>query len=96
MGQALCTVLLSLKSDNFRFAAGGIFITAGDPQLFRAFLTGYGYRCEQLDSAFSERIMAYLLLHRYCHLHYYLKMLPEASAITTLEQLAATYYSLAG
>ena len=83
-------------ANEYDFAAVGIFITAGDPDLFRAFLDGYGYRPQHLAPELSHRIMAYLLLHRYCHLGHYLTMLPGADNIATLEQFACGYYSFDG
>jgi hygromycin-B 7''-O-kinase len=54
----------------------------------RRTLTGYGH---DLDGGLSRRLLAWLLLHRYSDLRWYLDRLPRPRA-TTLDDLAETWF----
>ena len=76
----------------YELASVGVFVSGGDPRLLRALLLAYGYRAGSLDEAFSRRILAYAILHRYSNLRWYLERLPPLEA-PTLDALALRAYS---
>ena len=78
----------------YEFASVGIFVSCGDARFLRRTLRAYGFATTALDDELSCRFMAYALLHRYSNLRWYLERLP-ANGATTLEQLAARWWSLA-
>jgi hygromycin-B 7''-O-kinase len=75
----------------YEFASVGIFLTGGEPTLFRAFLCGYGYAEAELETDLPRRVMAYALLHRYSNLKWYLETVPPETA-TNLADLAAEWF----
>jgi hygromycin-B 7''-O-kinase len=77
----------------YDFVAVPSFVTRGDPGLFRRFLTSYGYGSEQLHPGLQARLMQMTLVHRFCHLRWYLSMSPVAETSPTLEQLARTWFA---
>lgn len=58
----------------YEFAAVGVFFTEGDAGLLRRTLISYGH---DLDEGLSRRLLAWLLLHRYSNLSWYLSRLRE-------------------
>ena len=80
-----------LGAREYEFASVGIFLTGGDPALFRAFLRGYGYGDADPDPDFPRRVMAYALLHRYSILTWYLDTVPPRSA-ASLDALAGEWF----
>ncbi len=78
----------------YEFCAVGLFITQGNPDLFRAFLSAYGYTASELMAELSGRIMRWLLLHRYGNLRRFLELLPEDCRFERLEQLERYWYGL--
>ena len=77
----------------YDFAAVGIFITRGRPDLFRRFLKSYGYRPDCLDEALRTRLMLLTLLHRYCHLPWFMSLNPPGLRRQTLECLSEFWFS---
>ncbi|MCP5047746.1 MAG: phosphotransferase, partial [bacterium] len=71
----------------YEFCSLGLFITRGDRDLFRLFLSSYGYSDGELDDRLSRRIMMFLLLHRYCDLEWFLEFIPSQLQLTELGQL---------
>lgn len=71
----------------YEFASVGVFVSCGDPRHLRTLALAYGYRDDQLDEAFSRRILAYAISHRYSNLKWYLERLP-ALEVRTLDALA--------
>ena len=78
----------------YEFASVGLFVSCGDAGLLRRTLRAYGFEAGALNAELSCRLMAHALLHRYSNLRWYLERLP-ANGATTLEQLAARWWSLA-
>lgn len=78
----------------YEFCAVGLFITRGDRDLFRLFLTSYGYTDAELTSELSRRIMALLLLHRYGNIRRFLGFIPPDKNYTTLSQLERYWYGV--
>lgn len=76
----------------YDFVAAGVFLAAGEPDVLRALLLGYGYSPGDLDEAFARRCLAYTLLHRYANLPGYLRRLPEPPR-PTLGALATTWFT---
>ena len=75
----------------YEFASVGLFVSAGDPGLFRAFCSGYGFGERfECPSDFSRRCLRAKLLHRYSHLPWVLGRLKPKS--TDLEGLAAEWW----
>lgn len=72
----------------YEFAAVGVFFAEGDPGLLRQTLTSYGH---DLDSGLSRRLLAWLLLHRYSCLPWYLRRLPRPPQ-PTLDALADSWF----
>jgi hygromycin-B 7''-O-kinase len=83
-----------LGAAEYELASVGVFLAAGEPELLRSFLLGYGYAEAQLTPELQERILLYTLLHRYSNLRWYLERLPPAEA-TTLHELAAEWFAFA-
>lgn len=81
-----------LGAPEYEFASVGIFLSGGDPALFRAFLLGYGYAEAELTPVLQRRILAFALLHRYSKLKWYLETVPPKSA-TTLDELAGEWFA---
>lgn len=76
----------------YEFCAVGLFITQGNPALFRRFLSAYGYPAADLTAALSRRIMALLLLHRYSNLTWFLGFIPPHLQLTTVAQLERYWF----
>lgn len=77
----------------YDFAAVGVFLTQGNPALFRTFLTAYGYQVTDLTDDFRRRLMILLLLHRYCRLSWFLQLIPASYQMTRLAQLEAYWFA---
>lgn len=81
-----------LGAAEYDVASVGVFLAAGEPELLRAYLRGYGYADRLLTDALQERFMVYTLLHRYSNLRWYLERLPARSA-STLHALAREWFA---
>jgi hygromycin-B 7''-O-kinase len=79
---------------DYEFCAVGLFITRGDRNLFRLFLSSYGYHEQDLTDELSRRIMTLMLLHRYSNLKWFFTFLPEGMRFTRLRQLEEYWYGL--
>jgi hygromycin-B 7''-O-kinase len=78
-----------IGAPEYEFAAIGIYLTGREPGLLANVLHGYG------DIGLSaERLLAYLLLHRYCNLRRYLELLPVTSTTGDLEALARNWFAI--
>jgi len=77
----------------YEFCAVGLFITRGNRELFRLFLSSYGYSDAELTDDFGRRIMMLLLLHRYGNLRRFLTLIPPELHCTELRQLEQYWYS---
>ena len=66
----------------YDFASVGLFVSKDETHLFRFFLEGYGF--DLLDTELSERIMVYVLLHRYSNLQWYLRFMPQENSFRKL------------
>lgn len=84
-----------LGAPEYDFASVGLFVACGDARFLRRVLRAYGYAPGALGAALQCRLMAWTLLHRYANLPWYLRRMPAGEA-TTLEQLAARWWSLDG
>jgi hygromycin-B 7''-O-kinase len=78
----------------YEFCAVGLFITRGDRDLFRLFLSSYGYTDAELTPDLNRRIMIFLLLHRYGNLRRFLGLIPPDLRFTTLPQLEQYLYGV--
>jgi hygromycin-B 7''-O-kinase len=67
----------------YEMASVGLFIAQGRPELFGAFLAGYGQR---IDANFHRRIMGYALVHRYSNLSWYLQFMPHGGSVEALAE----------
>jgi hygromycin-B 7''-O-kinase len=76
----------------YEFASAGIFGSCGDASLFRALLLAYGYDARELTPALSRRFLAYAILHRFSRLSWYLERIPPPGHVTTLNELAETWF----
>lgn len=76
----------------YELASAAVFLTSGDFEAFRAFLRGYGFPASEQTPDLARRVLAYLLLHRYGNLAWYLTLLPEHPEATTLDALAAAWW----
>ncbi|HYW08739.1 MAG TPA: aminoglycoside 3'-phosphotransferase/choline kinase family protein [Longimicrobium sp.] len=81
-----------LGAPEYEFGSVGIFLSGGEPTLFRAFLRAYGYAEAELTPELQRRTLACTLLHRYSNLKWYLETVPPKAA-TTLEALAAEWFA---
>lgn len=95
-GWRLCGLLdfepAMVGAPEYELASVAMFLTGGDLDAFRAFLRGYGFPGSEQTPDFARRVLAWLLLHRYGNLAWYLAMLPEQGGATTLDALAAAWW----
>ena len=78
----------------YEFAAVGVFLSCGDKETLRGFLSAYGYADKDLDAALSRRLMTWLLLHRYSRLRWFMSLLPAPQQFTTLPQLEQFWFGV--
>jgi hygromycin-B 7''-O-kinase len=76
----------------YEWAAVGVFVAEGDSAFLARVLTTYGYSRDQLDRTLRRRLLAWLLLHRYSNLAWYLSLLPEPDR-PTLDALADRWFA---
>jgi hygromycin-B 7''-O-kinase len=78
----------------YEFCAVGLFITAGDRDLLRLFLSSYGYDETALTQDLSRRIMVFTLLHRYGNLRKFLGLIPADLGLANLAQLEIYWFGV--
>jgi len=79
-----------LGAPEYELAAVGVFLTCAEPGLLRALLDAYG---SDVDDELPLRIMAYVLLHRYSNLRWYLERLPVPRDVGDFESLARRWFT---
>ncbi|HET9251941.1 MAG TPA: aminoglycoside 3'-phosphotransferase/choline kinase family protein [Candidatus Eisenbacteria bacterium] len=79
-----------LGAREYEWAAVGIFLTCAEPGLLGALLEAYG---AEVDDELPLRTMAYVLLHRYSNLRWYLERLPVLDEVGDLESLARRWFT---
>src|SRR4051794_3753424 len=76
----------------YDLASPGLIMMAGRPHLLRVFCHAYGYGSTDMNSALSERLLGYTLMHRYRDFAWITgKILPNHGT-TTLTNLAHAIY----
>ena len=83
-----------LGAPEYEFASVGIFLSCGSGPALRALLLAYGYPESDLGLPLQRRLMAYLLLHRYSNLRWFLDRLPVPRDVTTLDAVAARWFAM--
>ena len=78
----------------YEFAAVGVFLSRGDREALRRFLTAYGHCSRDLNRELSRRMMGFLLLHRYANLKWFMTFLPPQSGFARLEDLEQFWFGL--
>ena len=58
-------------------------------------LMSYGFTDDQLSARLSRRLFTFALLHRYSNIAWYLERVPAPPGVSTLEELAETWYGVA-
>jgi hygromycin-B 7''-O-kinase len=76
-----------IGTPEYDFASVGVFLAMGDKKALRSFFEGYGNITEASKPEFRRRIMAYLLLHKYSNLKWYLQFLPSGDSLDALADL---------
>ncbi len=76
----------------YEWAAFGAFVAEGDGAFLGRTLTAYGYPRDQLDRTLRRRLLAWLLLHRYSNLAWYLSRMPEPDR-PTLDSLGDRWFA---
>ncbi len=76
----------------YELSSVGLFVTGGDPRLFRILLLAYGLQPADLGPEFERRILACALLHRYSNFPWYLRRVPPPPGTATLEDLARAWF----
>ncbi|MFT4703827.1 MAG: hypothetical protein ACI81R_001520 [Bradymonadia bacterium] len=76
---------------DYEFASIGAFMSMGDAAVLTPVLGGWMIAPAERTHALSERLLAMLLLHRYCHLPQYLERMPKAEQ-RTLPSLAQSWF----
>lgn len=71
----------------YDFASVSVFLTSGDRSVLKAFFEGYGNLEVASTKDFRRRILAYLLLHQYSNLKWYLQFMPNADTLDELAEL---------
>jgi hygromycin-B 7''-O-kinase len=77
----------------YDLASVGLFVSGGDPRLFRAVLDGLGYAGDRADLA--RRVLGHALLHQYGNFPWYLRRVPPPAGARTLDDLAAAWFASA-
>jgi hygromycin-B 7''-O-kinase len=80
-----------IGAPEYEFAAVALFFSCGEPRLLRRVLAAYGYREEDLGADLEDRLLAYVLLHRYSNLRWYFERMPPGEGVSTLRALAAQW-----
>ena len=73
----------------YDLGAPAVFIARGEPGVYSAFLSAYG---ATHSSALCRRLLAYLLLHPYSSLPWYMRKAPPGHDITSLDDLAEFWF----
>ena len=73
----------------YDLAAPAVFIARGRVEVYSAFLSAYG-ATQNVD--LSRRLLAYLLLHPYSSLPWYMRKAPPRRDVATLEDLAEYWF----
>ncbi|HEY6312945.1 MAG TPA: aminoglycoside 3'-phosphotransferase/choline kinase family protein [Streptosporangiaceae bacterium] len=76
----------------YEFVSVGVFLAEGDARFLARTLTAYGYRPDQLGPDLRRRLLAWGILHRYSHLRWWMRRLPEP-AQPTLDALADCWFA---
>ena len=77
---------------DYELASVAVFVSVGDPALFERVLTALrGPMDAPTGRALRRRVMAWMLLHRYSRLAWYLERLPPPPDVRTLDALAARW-----
>lgn len=76
----------------YEFVGVGVFVAEGDARFLTRTLTAYGYGRDQLGPDLRRRLLAWGILHRYCHLRWWMRRLPEP-ARPTLDALADCWFA---
>jgi hygromycin-B 7''-O-kinase len=76
----------------YEWGAVAVFVSEGDGAFLARTLTAYGYPRDQLDRALRRRLLAWLLLHRYSNLAWYLRRMPTPDG-PTLDALADRWFA---
>jgi len=79
----------------YELASIGQFVSCADPALLGTLLRAYGHASSALDHAFSRRLMAHALLHKYSNLAWYLRRNPPPDGVCSFEDLATHWYGVA-
>lgn len=76
----------------YEFVGVGVFVAEGDGRFLTQALTAYGYRRDQLGPDLRRRLLAWGILHRYSHLRWWMRRLPEPDQ-PTLDALADCWFA---
>lgn len=76
----------------YEFVSVGLFFSCGHAELLRRVLLAYGYRNADLGQALQRKLLAYMLLHRYSNLPWYLSRLPAGHGVSTLDELSRVWW----
>jgi hygromycin-B 7''-O-kinase len=74
----------------YELASVGVFVSCGDPALFQRVLDGMGVPAAA-RVGLARRVMAWMLLHRYSRLTWYLERLPPPPGVESLDALAEAW-----
>lgn len=96
-GGIICSGLIDFEPSmvghvEYEFCAPGVFVTQGNPKLFRLFLTSYGLPETELTPQLSRRVMMFVLLHRYCDMNWFVSLIPDHFHFETLAQLEKYWF----
>ena len=75
----------------YEFVSIGCLAAGGEKDLLQAFFKGYGY---QPEKDFSKMMMAYLLIHKYSNIEWFLDHVPISQEIHSLDGLASVWYGV--
>ena len=76
----------------YEFVGVGVFVAEGDGRFLARTLAAYGYSRDQLGPDLRRRLLAWSILHRYSHLAWWMRRLPEP-AQPTLDALADCWFT---
>lgn len=82
-----------LGHPEYELASVGLFVSCGDAPFLRGVLRAAGYDDARI-AELPPRLMAWGLLHRYSHLPWYLRRMPAAPGVETLEALARQWWAV--
>ena len=79
---------------DYELASVGVFVTEGDPELFRRVMARLDPDALSDPKRLARRCLAYTLLHRYANIPWFMERVPPEPGVDTLEGLAQRWFGV--